>query len=298
MKILTWMTFTLAGSAVAIAQIPAASKIEFEAATVRPAAPRDFSGGPMGGPGTPDPGRITCAGMALKGLLMVAYDVRFDQVDAGPSWLETERYDITATLPAGATRDQIRPMLQNLLADRFKLVLRRITKEVPLFELVVTKNGSKLKPAGEHPAASSKEAGPGPKTDSNGFPEPPAGLTTGYWTMMSNGRVRMTFRGQTVAQLAKMLGERPDLIDRPVVDKSGLTGKYDFHLEFAPGDGGRRLPGQPPPAAIPANPPESQADAPPGIFTALEEQLGLKLESRKGPLDVLVVERAEKPGSN
>ena len=133
----------------------AAGKLEFEVASVKPAAPQTGGRvfvGRQGGPGTPDPGRVTYTNVALKNLITMAYDVKPYQV-TGPDWLETERFDIQAKLPQGATKEQANMMMQNLLAERFKLSFHKVTKEFPLYELVVGKNGPKLKASVEDPGA-------------------------------------------------------------------------------------------------------------------------------------------------
>ncbi len=125
--------------------------LTFEAASVKPAAApvpdgrgRIMIAGPSGGPGTKDPGRIRYPFMNLKQLLTTAYDVKAYQI-SGPAWLDSERYDITATMAPGTTKEQFQVMLQNLLAERFKVAIHRETKELPMYSLVVAKSGSKLK---------------------------------------------------------------------------------------------------------------------------------------------------------
>src|SRR5271165_4935802 len=128
------------------------AKPEFEVASVKPSAPPSGNGpvaiGSRGGPGTPDPGRVTFIRLGLKGLLTSAYRVQPYQV-IGPDWLDTERFDITATIPQGATKDDADVMLQNLLAERFHLTLHHGIRELPLYELTVGKGGPKMKPSVE-----------------------------------------------------------------------------------------------------------------------------------------------------
>jgi uncharacterized protein (TIGR03435 family) len=133
----------------------AGKPLTFDAASVKPAVPPTPNGrgmimmqGPSGGPGTKDPGRIHYPNMSMKNILMNAYDVKAFQI-AGPAWLDTERFDITATMPAETTKEQFRTMLQNLLAERFKLTIHRESKELPMYSLVLTKSGSKMKEAAE-----------------------------------------------------------------------------------------------------------------------------------------------------
>src|SRR6202050_2161745 len=142
-------------SCAAFAQTTAATP-SFEVAPIKPAAPPAASMGPgggmkiairmgsQGGPGTSDPGQITYSSMPIKSLLVTAYGVKTYQV-SGPSWMDTERFDIVAKVPPGATKDDVKLMLQNLLAERFKLTLHREKKELPMYALMVAKNGPKLK---------------------------------------------------------------------------------------------------------------------------------------------------------
>jgi uncharacterized protein (TIGR03435 family) len=282
----------------------------FEVASVKPAAPitgNFIRVGMRGGPGSSDPGQITYTNVTVKNVLMNAYGVKGFQI-SGPGWLDSERYDIVAKLPRGATKAEFMAMLQNLLAERFKLTLHREKKDLPMYALVVGKNGPKLKESVDDPAP--KEGGPadGPAATMgkltmgrDGFPVLPAaagGRGAMAMTMM-NGNARMTANGQTMAGLAEMLSGQLDL---PVVDMTGLTGKYDYTLYFAPeGLAGMRLPGGLPPPPPPgeagggmpaANAPDAQSN--PNLFTALQEQLGLKLEQRKGPVDLLVIDHLEK----
>ena len=282
----------------------------FEVASVKPAAP--ITGNRIqvmlrGGPGSSDPGQITYTNVTVKNVLMNAYGVKGFQI-SGPGWLDSGRYDIVAKLPRGATKAEFMAMLQNLLAERFKLTLHREKKDLPMYALVVGKNGPKLKESVDDPAP--KEGGPadGPAATMgkltmgrDGFPVLPAaagGRGAMAMTMM-NGNARMTANGQTMAGLAEMLSNQLDL---PVVDMTGLTGKYDYTLYFAPeGLAGMRLPGGLPPPPPPgeagggmpaASAPDAQSN--PNLFTALQEQLGLKLEQRKGPVELLVIDHLER----
>ena len=284
----------------------------FEVASVKPAAP--ITGNAIrvmmrGGPGTPDPGQITYTNVTVKNVLTNAYGVKSFQI-SGPGWLDSERYDIVAKLPRGATKAEFMAMLQNLLAERFKLTLHREKKDLPMYVLVVGKNGPKLKESVDD--AAPKE-GDVPKSDGpaaamgkiaigkDGFPVlPPGSGGRGATAMMlMNGNARMTANRQSMAGLAEMLSGQLDL---PVVDMTGLTGNYDFTLYFAPeGLVGMRLPGGLPPPPPPgeggpgmpmASAPDAQSN--PSLFAALQEQLGLKLEQRKGPVDLLVIDHLEK----
>ena len=284
-------------------------------ASVKPAAPIVGSRIMVmmrGGPGSPDPGQITYNNVTVKNVLTTAYGVKGFQI-SGPGWLDSERYDIVAKLPRGATKAEFMVMLQNLLAERFKLTLHREKKDLPMYALVVGKNGPKLKESVEEPAPNEGDApkagGPadGPVVmrrmpmGKDGFPvlPPGSGGRGSMAIMMMNGNARMTASGQSMAGLAEMLSNQMDL---PVVDMTGLTGKYDFTLYFAPEAlVGMRLGAPPAPGPPPgeggggmpdASTPDAQSN--PSLFTALQEELGLKLDQRKGPVDLLVIDHLEK----
>jgi uncharacterized protein (TIGR03435 family) len=292
----------------------------FDAASVKPAtlpAP-DGRGmimmqGPSGGPGTKDPGRIHYPYMTMKNILMNAYDVKSFQI-TGPPWLDSERFDITATMPPDTTKEQFRAMLQNLLAERFKLTIHRDTKDLPMYSLTVAKSGPKMKESAEVPAPKDDgDASPPPplplpsqpKIGPDGFPilPLPAGGRGRLFMMMMPGRTRLVGQQQTIQDLATRL---TNLLSRPVVDATGLKAKYDFTLTFsleglnmqgpmgpvpaggavAVGRGGRA--GDAPDAFVP------DGEAPPDLFTAVQAQLGLKLEAKKGPVEMIVIDRIEK----
>jgi len=289
----------------------------FEVASVKPAAPmtdgriRVMS---RGGPGTPDPGQITYSNVTIKSVMTTAYNVKGYQI-SGPDWLDGQRYDITAKLPPGTTKEQFQLMLQNLLAERFKLTLHHQTKELPMYAMVVAKGGPKMKESVDDPNAATA-GGPnagGPDggrgglgggrmtVGKDGFPQLPPGAGRGNMIMMGmNGRMRMASNGQTMAQLAEMLSNQ---LSRPVTDMTELKGKYDYTLDFAPDDGqmGAMMKGMPMPmpqggegggGGGPAAAPDGSSG--PTIFSAVQEQLGLKLEARKGQVDMLVIDTVEK----
>src|SRR5262249_55494855 len=143
------------------------------------------------------------------------------------------RFDIIAKVPEGATKEQVRTMLQNLLVDRFRLALHHETKELPLYELTLAKNGPKMKASVENPNAA--QPGPGdrapgpPPIGKDGFPQIPAGRK-GQFVMMRPGGMRVVANVQTMSDLASILGNN---LGNPVIDKTGLSGTYDFVLEYA-----------------------------------------------------------------
>jgi uncharacterized protein (TIGR03435 family) len=215
---------------------------QFEVASVKPSDPVPPRGGvyfgpARGGPGTSDPELIRWSYARLKDLLLTAYDVKAYQV-SGPVWLDTERYDIVAKVPPGATKEQVRVMWQSLLAERFGLKLHHESKEFKVEDLVVATGGHKLK---ESVVDDPDAEGP-PKMDKNGDLTGP-GLV---WIIKPgpNGQtVHGVARAQPLSKLTVTIGGQ---IHRPVLDKTGLTGKYDFTLDFTP-DLPPSGPGQPGP---------------------------------------------------
>ncbi|MBZ5633528.1 MAG: TIGR03435 family protein [Acidobacteriia bacterium] len=264
--------------------------VTFEVASVKPTPPpepnaRVFFGPPRGGPGTSDPGQITWSNAALRNILMTAYDVQTYQVTA-PDWLQTERYDIVAKVPAGATKAQVSVMWQNLLKERFGMVVHYESKEFQVDELTVAKGGSKLKETSD-PNIEPLTPAAGPlRADKNGVPElNGSGAILSIFPGANGATASMIARGLTSSEIAIRLANS---LRRPVIDKTGLTGKYDFVLEFTPD-----LSGIPLPAGFPG-PTDGASDPGTNIASAVEKQLGLKLTSTKGKLDVIVVDRAEK----
>jgi bla regulator protein BlaR1 len=233
---------------------------KFEVASIKPADPSVRGFRIQTDPG----GRYIATGVTVKFLIAQAYGVRDFQVSAAPGWTDSVRYDINAKGEDGIQDKpgQMDLMLQDLLADRFHLKLNRETKEMPIYALVAAKAGSKL-----------KESTKG--EDERG---------------MRMGRGRVEAQSAPIAMLAIQLSQQ---LGRLVLDKTGLTGNYDFKLEWTP-DLGQQQPGAKEIAGTETAPPDSG----PTIFTALQEQLGLKLESTKGPVEMLVIDRVEKPTEN
>jgi uncharacterized protein (TIGR03435 family) len=196
----------------------------------------------------------------------MAYHVYDFQIAKGPSWVESERFDIVAKAAGEPGHDEIQRMVQALLADRFKLTIRRETRELLVYALVVAKSGPKLHEAAKDYGLDGRlSIGPG------GQP----------------GAVKIIGQGVPLAAFASML---PTILGRPTLDMTGLVGKFDFTLEFAPDQMMR------PQNAGPDSPlPDLSGTT---IFAALQEQLGLKLEARKGPVEVLVIDRVERPAAN
>ena len=243
---------------------PPAAPTAYTVASIKPNKSSDdrFMLRPMPG------GGVTATGVTLKMLIGLAYGVFAYQISGGPSWIGTERWDIVAktdSLQERLPRAQSAALLQALIEDRFQLKAHRDTKEMPVYELVVTKNGPKLVPS-----------------------DPTKAKPSAIF-----GRGSGTFTDSSMAVFAARLSEQ---LGRPVLDRTDLKGPYDFTLEWtpAPGEGAAELMGLPPRA----EPPSSGDSNGPSIFTALQDQLGLKLESTKGPAEILVIDHVERPSEN
>lgn len=269
---------------------PADAGPTFEVASVKAAPPpnggpiRVMSTGVPGQPGNKDPGRFTTENYSISNLITLAYGIPHYRLSAPPE-LNRTMFNIQAKMPTDTTKEQFRLMLQNLLAERFGLKVHWETRPMEVYELVVAKGGPKLKDAAPDPPQSAEEQpsrpparrGP-PQLDANGFPVlPPDRLGT----IMMNGKAAARAHAESAEQIADRLAGQ---IGHPVTDATGLTGKYDYTLYWA--DSGARVVG--PDGAI------ADDEAGPNIFTAIQEQLGLKLESRKGQVQVLVVDHVEK----
>jgi uncharacterized protein (TIGR03435 family) len=275
--------------------------VAFEVASVKASPPPDGRGmrvGCNGGPGSKDPGRITCTNMNLANLVTMAYGIAHYLL-SGLTIADSERFEIVAKLPEGTTKDQVKLMWQKLLAERFKLTVHRENKEIPGYELVVAKGGLKVKESAPPPPATGDVASPVPprsdgppkfQLDKDGFPDLPAGR--GASMIMMNGKARWRASDETMEQLASMLGTQ---LGQPVKDATGMKGKYDFTLSwanesFAAGRGGVMAgPEGGAPAASLAEP-----DNGPTLLQAIQSQLGVKLEQKKTPVEILVVDHVEK----
>jgi uncharacterized protein (TIGR03435 family) len=258
----------VAASLCGVAQTEAS--LTFEVATVkkygdpRPAGPvaaRKSEAGPARLSGA-DPILFSRRNASLTSLLQAAYHLKAQQV-IGPGWLTTERYEVVARVPEGANAEQQMIMLKNLLTERFQIKLHRETRDLPVFEMVAAKGGSKLKESVQGPGALPELRIGGPMQIS-----------------VKDGANWLVLREQgTLSGLAERLSE---VAGRPILDRTGLKGNFDFALKWAP-------PGRPDPADAPA-----PSDPAVNLAAALESQLGLKLEAKKAPLEVLVIDHAEK----
>jgi bla regulator protein BlaR1 len=219
-------------------------------------------------------------------LVRLAFQLQDNQIVGGPKWLFEDRFDVKGTGTAPGRDGTLFDKLRSMLKDRFKLVAHVETREQPMYALVLARRDGKL---GEKMTPSTTDCTPaGPNGRGRGQAAPPApGERPKCGFMIGPGRIAVG--GQTMAAFAQNLSR---FVGGIVVDKTGLTGTYDVELSYAPDPGinafGRDLPPQPGPAPVPTG------DAP-SIFAAVQEQLGLKLDATKGPIDVLVIDSAEKP---
>jgi uncharacterized protein (TIGR03435 family) len=266
----------------------AQSSPQFEVASIKPADPNERRMSIQIAPG----GRFIANGVTVRFLIQQAYGIKDFQITGGPSWMGTERYDVSAKPEgdANVTGEQLRPMIQALLADRFKLTLHKETKEMPIYALVVGKNGPKMQESEFQDNGSGPAPGPGggPGPVKGGGPMMGGG---GRGGMMRMGRGQLSATGVPMSTLANALSNQ---LGRNVVDKTGLTKNYDYKLEFTP-ERGQEMPLGGGPGGDEAHPVESNG---PSIFTAVQEQLGLKLEAQKGPVEILIIDRIEKATEN
>lgn len=236
---------------------------EFEVATIKPSKPDERSSFLVNRSGL-----LNATNTSVSDLIKFAYDVHSRQVK-GPAWIETEKYTVTGKpdVPGIPSIKQLKLMVQKMLADRFQLTFHREKKELSVYAIAVTKTGPKL----------TKE-----ESDPNGLP--------GF----GGGPRGMNVRNATMAEFAEFLQAR--ILDQPVVDQTGLaSARYDFTFKWTPDAAQLSQLGG---AAPSATPPVDNPDAPPDLFTAFQQQLGLKLESTKAAVDVLVIDRVEKPSAN
>ena len=260
---------------------------EFEVASIKPSAPN--AQGPASAGLHIDGAMVRYSSLSLKLYLGMAYGLKNYEISA-PDWMTSERWDITAKLPDGSDQKQIPEMLQALLRDRFQMKMHRETKEFPVYGLIIGKRELKLKEPPADPAAEGGEQSVNVATSVSG-----AGTTVtygngSYFTLDDN-----KFKGKKLP-MAIIAGALARFADRPVVDMTDLKGSYDFTMEFSPEDFRAMMIR----AAIAQGSVVSPevlklVDASSGdtLFNAVEK-LGLKLESRKAPIEMLVIDQAVK----
>ena len=237
----------------------------FEVATIKPTAPGQQARYIR----MQSINRFYATGFTLNALIAAAYSLTPRAISGGAAWADSERYDILASTPGSVqpNLDEQMTMLRKLLTDRFQLTFHRETKELPVFSITVAKGGPKLKPSAAPPGAL-------PYLTNTVFPEEKGGV-----------HIQLPARNATMAQLAAMMQRA--VLDRAVIDQTGLTGTYDFELEWTPDD-----------SQFGGNLPRSVDSTKPSLFSAMQEQLGLKLEATKGLVAALVIDRVERPSEN
>jgi uncharacterized protein (TIGR03435 family) len=211
-------------------------------------------------------GTIAAAGITLKRLMMTAYNVQGFRIIGGPAWVDSKRWNVEAKPDRARRPDQIRQMLRTLLEERFQLRSHPEERRLPVYELVVDRKGSKV------------------RATSNAENKPTVRATT--------GSIQLT--NATPATFASQLSYA---LDRPVIDKTGLSRKFDFALEWTPepGENGGPITAGFPPGTSEQPPPTADG---PSIFTAIREQLGLVLKSGHGPVEVVVIDDVQTPTAN
>jgi len=278
---------------------PAANAPTFEVASVKP---NNSGPGRMGGRG--GPGRIDFMNMPLRRLIRQAYDIHETQIIAGPDWLDSQGFDVTATFAGEPSPERRRAMMQTLLRDRFKLTFHAEKRDMPIYALIVARADKRLGeglrktaegaclPKGAGLPASPSTSGPPPAPPSPFDPnaEAPCGS-------IIFGPGRLLAHGVPIDMLANSLGSLPAItaFNRIVQNQTGLEGAYDFDFKFANDFAGRGGAfGAPPGAGAAAPTPGDE----PALFTALQEQLGLKLDPRRANVEVMVIDSVEKPDPN
>ncbi len=239
------------------------ARLDFEVATIKPSQP----GRPGKGITMRGPKEFVTINTSLNDLISFAYGIHVRQISGAPAWFESEQYDINAKPEADGlpNRQQLEGMLRKLLTDRFQLTFHRDKKELTVYAITAAKSGPKLTRSADNP---------------NGLP----GL--GF-----RGLGDLAARNANMSDLASLL--QAAVLDRPVIDQTGLEGRFDFTLKWTPDEFQFRGFG----AGIP-RPPADAADAPPDLMTAMQQQLGLKLEGTKAPVEMFVVDHVEKPSAN
>jgi uncharacterized protein (TIGR03435 family) len=286
-----------------VQQEPPAAPLAFEVVSIRPNPDGGIAAGPRAAGGAPQscvgisqltPGRFISRRISAYQLFLIAYGIpdrsvaqEVGRVTGGPSWFNTECFEIEATIPAGpspyierqiirrgtaatilAPGSRLQEMLQNMLADRFKLVVRREMKEIPVYELAAAKGGPKL---------ASWNAG--------NNPDWVTGWSSGYQD--KDGGNAANIRGAR-APLSTLVSYLRLATGKPILDRVDLPGEFNFYIEYAPID----------PTHLPAGLEFSSGSSKPSLFTALEKELGLKLEEKREPMETFAIERVEKPTEN
>ncbi len=209
--------------------------------------------------------RLATKATSLVDLMMFAYGVHPSQIADGPEWMTAEKFDVVVqpNMPGRPSTAQMRSIVQQLLADRFKLAFHHAQRELPVYRIVTAKGGPRLTPSTKEEQGNNTAA---------------IGITPGLMTVIN----------ATLSEFASLM-QRYVRLDRPIMDRTGIAGKYDYKLSWTPDFS--QFDGNPP------GPARNDENAP-TLYTAIQEQLGLKLEAAKEPADVLVIDHVERPSDN
>ena len=260
--------------------VPADATLTFDVASVKPNKTGDRRVSVVS-----ENDRFTMTNVPAQLMLLIAYQLQPYQIVGAPSWLQSEHYDLIAKAPDGrpaASGDTAGPgplqfMLRNMLADRFKLKVHTETREMPIYALVLSRGDGKLGPKLQ---PSTVECG----APNRGAASPSGGLSLENLPSCSILATAASVGG-TGLPLTQLASNLSQVVGRTVIDRTGLTGRYDFLVEYTPD----RRAGAAPPGGPPADPDR------PSIYAALQEQLGLKLDAQRGAVDVLVVDAIQRP---
>jgi uncharacterized protein (TIGR03435 family) len=261
-RVLVAASFSIACAFSVIGGQALAQKPAFEVASVKP----NTSGSRASRTSSGTDGSLRATNITLKGLIVTAYNVFDYQLVGGPDWITTARFDVEGRAPSGVVDPDVLAMTRSLLEDRFQLTVHRESREMPVFAVTVTKDGPKLQ------STLDGRSGPG-------------GLGQGQSrSNVTSAGGELNGSGIGIPKLIEMLVPQAG---RPIIDSTNLTGIFDFTLKFAPPFSPNTTPtgGTEPPSA-------------PSFFTALQEQLGLRLESAKGLVEVMVIDSVSKPSEN
>jgi uncharacterized protein (TIGR03435 family) len=282
----------------------AAQRPSFEVASIKPNPGCEKNPPPGPGTFTPSPDRVEIPCTNLKTLIMIAYGTYADGVtidpqrlhmEGGPSWMQSEYYSVSAKADAPPAHSQMMlgPMLQALLEERFRLKTHREPREMPVYAITVAKGGLKLQPLAEVACT---------PIDEVHMVERKAEDFCGTLRIRptETGNTMMDMSGSTMTQFAQGLSR---LAGRTVIDRTGIEGQFNFHLEFTPDPGMPTFgpPGMRPPndgSAADSSSPLPPTGSGPDLFVALREQMGVKLSSEKAPVSVLIIDHVEKPTTN
>ncbi len=258
-----------------VAAIPSASaqpsELSFEVATVKP----NSAGDPGQYYNIRSPS-VKVTNRTLRGLILFAYRIQPFLLTGGPAWLDSDHWDIEAKATPSASQNDKLQMLQALLKDRFHLAIHREVKDLPVYNMTLAKGGLKIQPI--------KEGSCLPVDLTKSSVAEPGKVPMDYCGTTGSGKGMIEASNGTMAEFAQQVCSA---VERTVIDKTGVTGQFRIHLSFASSGASAPQIGDPSPSV-----------EDPSIFTALQEQLGLRLDSSKGPVEVLVIDHAEKPSDN